>query len=77
MYSGYLVLRCRKELNGEIKLLQKPESLRLEQLILPSSHASLCFFATGFESLIAALFIQAQRSLFCCTCELVVVSRVL
>lgn len=60
MYSVCLVLRFRKELNGEIKLLQKPESLQLEQLILPPSHASLCFFATGFGSLIAALFVQAQ-----------------
>lgn len=61
-----------------MKLLQKPESLRLEQLILPSSHASLCcFFATGFGNLIAAVVIQAQRCLFCCTCELVVVSRVI
>lgn len=75
MHSGCL-LRSRKDLSGEIKLLQKPESLWLEQLILPSSDTSLCFFATGFGNLIAALFIQAQRSFFCCTCELVVVSRV-
>lgn len=40
MHSGCL-LRSRKYLSGEIKLLQKPESLWLEQLILPSSDTSL------------------------------------
>lgn len=78
IYSWCFVLRSRKELHGKIKLLQKPESLRLEQLILPSSHTSLCcFFATGFGNLITALFIQDQSFFFCCTCELVVVSRVM
>lgn len=42
MHSGCL-LRSRKDLSGEIKLLQKPESLWLEQLILPSSDTSLLF----------------------------------